>query len=291
MNTIREVLSIYLLVTLCISGVSGCATVKSSSHAAANDDVSNSASSPSLHGSEAQTTIKRKRNPDPFEKFNRVMFKFNEKVDRYVAKPVAKGYRAITPRPLRKGISNFFHNLREPITILNDLLQGKLKQAGSDLGRFLVNSTLGFFGFLDLASEIGLPRHDEDFGQTLGKWGVRDGPYLVLPVFGPSNVRDAFGSLADNEADAVRQKDDSSTRSKLTVLRAVNTRANLLDATDILEQAGEEDPYLFVREFYRQRRRNLVYDGDPPDDEESDPFLFEEEALPSADAPPPAEAK
>ena len=278
---------ISLLITLCAHTLVGCATPKVSQKERNNKEVVGP--SPVVTGDESvaprQSVRKKEKNPDPFEKFNRAMFKFNTKVDRYFAKPLAKGYRAVTPRPVRKGISNFFSNLREPIVILNDVLQGKVKQAGSDLGRFLMNSTLGLFGFIDVASKAGLKKHDEDFGQTLGKWGIKDGPYLVLPFFGPSSMRDAFGLVADAQVDPVRQKDDKSTRSKLTTLRVINTRANLLDATDILEQAGGQDPYLFVREFYRQRRRSLVHDGSPPDEDEEDPLLFEDEEGP-ADTPP-----
>lgn len=254
----------------------GCASTKGHSNKSA-------ASS----GNEVQTSEPQDSERDPFERFNRVVFKFNVKADKYVAKPIAKGYRRVVPRPVRKGISNFFSNLREPIVILNDLLQAKFKQAGSDLGRFLMNSTVGFFGLLDVAGKAGLKKHDEDFGQTLGKWGVRDGPYLVLPFLGPSGLRDGVGLAADAQADPVYQKDDKSTRSTLVVTRLINTRANLLDTTDILEQAAGGDPYLFVREFYRQRRRNLVYDGNPPEEEELDPFLFEDEE-PSATLPAPA---
>lgn len=289
MITIRESIAICFVVTLCVYAFAGCATAKGNKNTPFNDDMA-TATPPSTTKTDQefasrQSVRRKEKNPDPFEKFNRAMFKFNIRLDKYVAKPLAKGYRVVTPKPLRKGISNFFRNLREPIVILNDLLQGKFKQGGSDLGRFLMNSTLGLFGFLDLASASGLKRHDEDLGQTLGKWGIKDGPYLILPFFGPSNVRDTFGLVGDYQVDPVRQKDDKSTRSKLTTLRIINTRANLLDATDILEQAGGEDPYLFVREFYRQRRRNLVYDGAPPEEDEIDPFLFEEEE-PPADAPP-----
>ena len=147
-----------------------------------------------------------------------------------------------------------------------------------------MNSTVGLYGLLDVASKAGLEKHDEDFGQTLGKWGVKDGPYLVLPFFGPSGLRDGFGLAADAQVDPVYQNDHKDTRRALVATRFVNTRANLLATTDILEQAGGDDPYLFVREFYRQRRRSLIYDGNPPEEDELDPFLFEDED-PSATSP------
>ena len=267
----------HFLMVLCALVLAGCVSTKGDRHKPAASAEA-----------EAQASEPESNERDPFEKVNRVMFKFNVKVDKYVAKPIAKGYRRITPKPVRKGISNFFSNLREPIVILNDLLQAKFKQAGSDLGRFLMNSTVGFFGLLDVADKVGLKKHDEDFGQTLGKWGVKEGPYLVLPFFGPSGVRDTFGLAADIRSDPVWQKDDKSTRRALVVTRFVNTRANLLATTDILEQAGGDDPYLFVREFYRQRRRSLIYDGNPPEEDEPDPFLFEDED-PSATSPAPTQ--
>jgi len=267
----------HFLMVLCAVVLAGCASTKGDRHKpAASAEAETQASEP------------KSNERDPFEKVNRVMFKFNVKADKYVAKPIAKGYRRVIPRPVRRGISNFFSNLREPIVILNDLLQAKFKQAGSDLGRFLMNSTVGFYGLLDVASKAGLEKHDEDFGQTLGKWGVKDGPYLVLPFLGPSGLRDGFGLAADAQVDPVYQNDHKDTRRALVATRFVNTRANLLATTDILEQAGGDDLYLFVREFYRQRRRSLIYDGNPPEEDELDPFLFEDED-PSATSPAPTQ--
>lgn len=263
----------HFLMVLCAVVLAGCASTKGDRHKPAASAEA-----------EAQASEPKSNERDPFERVNRVMFKFNVKVDKYVAKPIAKGYRRVIPRPVRRGVSNFFSNLREPIVILNDLLQAKFKQAGSDLGRFLMNSTVGLYGLLNVASKAGLEKHDEDFGQTLGKWGVKDGPYLVLPFFGPSGLRDGFGLAADAQVDPVYQNDHKDTRRALVATRFVNTRANLLATTDILEQAGGDDPYLFVREFYRQRRRSLIYDGNPPEEDELDPFLFEDED-PSATSP------
>ena len=213
---------------------------------------------------------------DPLKGFNRAMYTFNEKLDKYVMKPLAKGYRAVVPTVARRGVANFFSNLSEPITIINDLLQGKLKRTFADLGRFVVNTTIGIFGIFDPATSIGLEKHDEDFGQTLAVWGVDEGPYLVLPFFGPSNLRDGVGLVADYEAYPPTHMEETSTRDKLILVEAVSTRDRLLDATDILEQAAGEDPYIFVREAYRQRRRNQVYDGNPPQ-EAPDSLLFEED--------------
>jgi len=203
-------------------------------------------------------------NRDPFERYNRLVYSFNEWFDRYILKPVSKGYRAVLPSPIRTGIGNFFNNLREPIVILNDLFQGKFKQALSDTGRFLVNTTVGIGGLFDPATPLGMKRRDEDFGQTLAVWGVGEGPYLVLPFLGPSNLRDSAGLVVDWQIYPPNRLEETSTRDKLLVLEVVEKRSQLLDASDILEQAAGQDPYTFVREAYRQRRRNVVYDGNPP---------------------------
>lgn len=203
-------------------------------------------------------------NRDPFEGFNRAVYSFNEWFDRYILKPVARGYRAVLPSPIRTGIGNFFNNLREPIVILNDLFQGKFKQALSDTGRFLVNTTVGIGGLLDPATPLGMTRHNEDFGQTLAVWGVGEGSYIVIPFLGPSNLRDTTGLVIDWQVYPPNRIEESSTRDKLLVLEVVDKRSQLLEASDILDQAAGQDPYTFVREAYRQRRRNLVFDGNPP---------------------------
>ena len=213
---------------------------------------------------------------DPFEGFNRAMYSFNDKLDRYALKPVAKGYRAITPVPVRRSVSNFFSNLHDPAVMLNNLLQGKPVRAASDFSRFFVNSTVGIFGLFDVASKLGMPKHKEDFGQTLAVWGVGSGPYLVLPFFGPSNMRDAPALIVDWETYPPNHMSDHSTRDKMFVLEVIDKRAQLLDAGDILEQAAGQDPYVFVREAYRQQRRYLIYDGNPPQ-AAPPPGLFEEE--------------
>ncbi len=214
---------------------------------------------------------------DPLEGFNRAMYSFNDKFDRYLLKPVAKGYRAITPKPVRKSISNFFGNLHDPGIMLNNLLQGKPGQAASDLGRFLVNSTVGIAGLFDVATRMGMQKHNEDFGQTLAVWGVGDGPYLVLPFFGPSNFRDGPSLIVDWETYPPNHMKDSGTRDKMFVIEMIDKRAQLLDASDILEQAAGQDPYIFVREAYRQSRRNQIYDGNPPQ-AAPPPGLFEDDA-------------
>ena len=200
---------------------------------------------------------------DPWERLNRTMYGFNDKVDRAVLKPVASAYRFITPDVAEKGVDNFFSNLREVKTILNDLLQFKLLQTLSDTGRLIVNSTIGIGGLFDVAQHMGLEKHNEDFGQTLGKWGVGQGPYLVLPFLGPSSVRDGTGLTVDYAVFPVRQIDDDATRNTLYLLDIINTRAQLLEAGDIIDAAAY-DPYIFLREAYLQRRKNLVHDGNPP---------------------------
>jgi phospholipid-binding lipoprotein MlaA len=214
---------------------------------------------------------------DPFESFNRAMYGFNDTLDRYVLKPVAKGYRAALPGPVRKGVSNFFSNLREPIVFVNNALQGKLKNAASDLGRFLTNSTIGVFGLFDVATEFGLERHNEDLGQTLGVWGVKEGPYLVLPFFGPSTIRDGVSLYGDYQLYPPRYVEDDEAMWALYITEVIDTRARLLDAGDILDQAAGDDPYLFVREAYRQRRRSLIGDGAAPAPSPLDPSIFDDD--------------
>lgn len=250
-----------LLAGLCFVGLSACATTQQPS----GED------GPPPRAEQEQDNAR-----DPIEGFNRAMYTFNDKFDRYLLKPVAKGYRAITPKPVRRSISNFFSNLHDPGVMLNNLLQGKPKQAGSDLGRFLVNSTLGIAGLFDVASRMGMEKHNEDFGQTLGKWGVGEGPYLVLPFLGPSNLRDGAAKPVDWETYPPNHMEETSTRDKMLVLEIVDTRAQYLEAGDILEQAAGQDPYIFVREAYRQRRINQIYDGNPPQ-AAPPPGLFEDD--------------
>jgi phospholipid-binding lipoprotein MlaA len=233
----------------------------------------------------APTAREEEGTSDPLEGFNRAMYTFNEKLDDYVLKPLATGYRAVVPELARRGVSNFFSNLREPAVFVNDLLQAKIARALSDLTRFLVNSTIGIYGVFDVATAMGLEKHDEDFGQTLAVWGVGEGPYLVLPFFGPSNFRDGSALIVDYELYPPNHMEEKSTRNKLFVAEAISRRAQLLDASDILEQAAGQDPYVFIREAYRSRRRYLVYDGNPPE-APPDPYLFEDDKPPTGRAAP-----
>jgi len=202
---------------------------------------------------------------------NRAVFAFNDGADKYLLTPVAKGYRAVLPGFVRTGISNFFSNLEDVWVSVNDLLQGKFQEGWEDIGRVIFNTTFGIAGLFDFASDVGLPKRTEDFGQTLGYWGVGSGPYLVIPLFGPSTVRDSVGLLVDGRADLVyRLVDDVPLRNSLYATRAISNRANLLDASSVLEQAAL-DRYAFVRDAWLQRRRNLIYDGNPPrEPDESD---------------------
>ena len=200
---------------------------------------------------------------DPLESFNRAMYDFNEGVDRAVVKPLAQGYRAITPIPVDMGVTNFFSNLADVRSAVNNLLQLKVTRAASDVGRVLVNSTVGVAGLFDVATNMNLPRYNEDFGQTLGVWGIGAGPYIVLPFLGPSSGRDAVGLVADWYLDPLTYVDDGGVAWGLKGLRVIDRRADLLAASKVLEQAAL-DPYAFVREAYLQRRESDVYDGNPP---------------------------
>ena len=207
---------------------------------------------------------------DPLEPFNRAMFSFNDTVDGAVIKPVAKGYRAVVPGIVRTGVSNFFANLEDVWVCMNNLLQAKFEEGFQDFGRVIFNSTLGIAGIFDVASGAGFQKHNEDFGQTLGRWGVGSGPYLVLPILGPSTIRDGTALLVDTRADLVFHIDGVPTHNSLYASRAISNRANLLDTSDVIEQAAL-DKYSFVRDAWLQRRRSLVYDGNPPrEKEESD---------------------
>jgi phospholipid-binding lipoprotein MlaA len=204
---------------------------------------------------------------DPLEPLNRVVFSFNDTADKAVVKPVARAYRAVLPGFVRTGVANFFSNLEDVWISVNDVLQGKFQQGVDDFGRVLFNSTFGIAGIFDFASELGFQKHNEDFGQTLGSWGVGSGAYLVLPILGPSTIRDGFGLLLDTRADLVFYIDGVPVHNSLYGVRAIGNRANLLDASSVIEQAAL-DKYAFVREAWLQRRRNLVYDGDPPRERE-----------------------
>ncbi len=204
---------------------------------------------------------------DPIEGFNRVMFEFNEVLDKVLLKPLAKGYRAVMPSPVDKGITNFFSNLDDVGSAINNLLQFKLKRSASDVGRIVVNSTVGILGFIDVASNMNLEKYGEDFGQTLGVWGVGHGPYIVLPIFGPSGGRDAIGTVADWFTDPVAYVEPVDVRNTLFVLRAVDKRADLLGASRVVDEAAL-DKYEFMRDAYIQKRENDVNDGNIAFEEE-----------------------
>lgn len=206
---------------------------------------------------------------DPFEPVNRGIYNFNDTVDKAVTKPIAQGYKAVLPSPVRTGVSNFFSNIDDIFVTANNLLQFKFHEAASDFTRLLANTTLGIGGLFDVASGFGLPKHNEDLGQTFGVWGVGDGPFLMIPLLGPSNVRDAVGSAVQTYADPVLHLNNIAVRNSLVGLRVVNSRANLLSAEKVLDEAAL-DPYTFLRDSYIQQRRSLIYDGNPPREKLSD---------------------
>lgn len=207
---------------------------------------------------------------DPLEGFNRGVQKFNDGVDEAVLKPVAEGYRQVVPSFVRSGVSNFFGNLGDAWSAVNHLLQGKPGDALDMTLRVAVNTTFGLGGLLDVAGEAGLERRSEDFGQTLGVWGLPAGPYLVLPLLGPSSLRDAAGRPLDMAATALsRVTDDSALRSGGTVLSVVDTRASLLGASRLLDDIAL-DRYTFLRDAYLARRHNLVWDGNPPQERDEE---------------------
>ncbi len=213
-------------------------------------------------------TVDGPPNPDdPLESYNRAMFAFNETVDEYAVKPVAKGYKAITPQFVDTGISNFFSNLDDILVIINDLLQGKFEQALKDLARFIYNTTFGLGGFIDVATGFGLPKNHEDFGQTLAYWGVGSGPYVVLPILGPSTVRDTAGFAVDvSYFDPVFNSiDETGTKWSAAAVKFIDIRADLLSAGNIIDETAP-DKYAFIRDAWLQRRKNLIYDGNPPDE-------------------------
>lgn len=201
---------------------------------------------------------------DPFEPFNRGVYAFNEGLDEAVLKPVATAYKQVTSPLVRAGVGNFLGNLEDAWSFVNSLLQGKLRNAVDNFFRFGVNSTFGLFGVLDVAGEMQIDRHSEDFGQTLGVWGFDSGPYLVLPLFGPSSIRDALALPVDWKGDIVSHVDDVAVRNSLRVLNLIDTRAGLLGVSSALDEVAF-DKYSFTRDAFLQRRSNAVYDGDPPD--------------------------
>jgi len=237
---------------------------------------------------------------DPIEPVNRGIFWFNDQVDVYFLEPVAKGYKYVTPKFFRTGVSNFFGNLRYPSLLVSDLVQLKFDQAATHTGRFLINSTLGLAGLFDVAEEFGLEKHEEDFGTALGYHGVAAGPYLVIPILGPSNVRDGIGRIVDLLLDPffyLSYTDmETRTANSLTygsyALRLINTRAEMIEGVESAKE-GSVDYYLFIQGAYTQHRRNLIYDNNPPraegeNEEEEDLYDSDIQDIP-LDAEPTAE--
>ena len=199
-------------------------------------------------------------NQDPLESFNRAIYKFNDVADGAVIKPISKGYKNIAPTFIVKGVNNFFNNIRDVVTVINELLQGKIEYAANDTGRILVNSTIGLLGFVDVHSMNGGERRKEDFGQTLGYWGVGQGAYLVLPFIGPSTTRDAVGFVTDTLAfDPISYINNVRGRNQVRILQFIDARTELLNASEIMGQASL-DPYAFQRDAYLQYREALVKD-------------------------------
>jgi len=237
---------------------------------------------------------------DPLESFNRQVFEFNDGFDRVFLKPVAQVYEYL-PEPIRDCLSNAFSNFREPSNAVNNLLQGKAVDAASDTCRFVVNSTVGLLGCFDVARQMGLERHNEDAGQTMGAWGIGPGPYLVFPILGPSTVRDAIGFYGvEAYLDPNFYINNVALRNSIVGVRIVNARAELLPTDDLISGAAL-DKYRFIRDGYLQRRQNLIYDGSPPRSEpdgqsptdsppSADPSVKKEAAPPLPDTPAPAPA-
>jgi len=215
--------------------------------------------------------VAQAQTPDPWESVNRKVFAFNDFLDRWLLKPVAQGYKKVVPSPVRRGVSNAFNNIGTPATAINQFLQGKPRAGFSDSGRFLVNSTLGIAGFFDVASRMGFPRHQEDFGQTFGHWGAGSGNHVMLPFRGSSTVRDSFGLVLDGLTNPLRFISPAEVQYGTYALYITDVRVDLLSAEALMNDSG--DPYLFQRDAFLQRREYLVQDGES---DAEDPFLSEE---------------
>jgi len=206
---------------------------------------------------------------DPFEASNRVMYAINDPLDKYIAKPIAQAWVDYVPSIIRQGVSNYVNNIDDLFSGINGLLQGKLDKAGNDFGRVLINTGFGFAGLIDIASDAGIPRGEEDFGQTFGYWGIPQGPYLFIPLWGPTTVRDGTGSILRLAWSPTTFIPDVAVRNVIYGLGAVDLRASALGTTSLIEQASL-DPYTFVRRAYLQRREYQVYDGKPPPEKDDD---------------------
>ena len=215
---------------------------------------------------------------DPWEPMNRTVFKFNETADKAVVKPVAKAYHFVTPKFVRAGVTNFFGNINDVSVFFNDIFQGKGQRGVAGAGRVIINTTFGLGGLIDVAGAAGNPKQNEDFGQTLGFYGVGPGPYWTLPLLGPSTVRDAGGRVVDTFLTPTTSFINNGNVSLgLTALEGVNRRSNLLDTERVLDEAGAVDRYSFLRDAYLQRREALIYDGNPPKKDGEDEFVFDDE--------------
>ncbi len=216
-------------------------------------------------GLQGCATVKSADARDPWESMNRSVYNFNDAVDTIAIKPVARVYDKVVPKFLQTGVHNFFGNLGDVWSMANSALQLKGQHAVESFMRVSVNTVFGLGGVLDIATEMRLERHKEDFGQTLGYWGVKPGPYVVLPILGPSTLRDTLTYPVDYKGDPIRQFNDQATRNSLVALRVTDVRVGLLQAVDTLKEASL-DPYTFVRDAYLQKRQNDVHDGNPPSD-------------------------
>ena len=224
-----------------------------------------------ISGCASKQTIEQGDVLDPFEPVNRTIFRFNEFADKYVARPVAKGYQFVFPSIIRTGVNNFFDNISYPVDILNAALQGKFKQAGLDTSRLIINSTIGVLGFMDPATDVGLAKNHEDFGQTFGVWGIPEGPYIMVPFFGPRTIRSGAGDLAGLYVNPQFWLFSSSVQTKLNIVWLIHERSTLIGIDEEVQRAF--DRYAFVRDAYRQNRQYLLYDGNPPEV----PFDFDDE--------------
>ena len=224
---------------------------------------------------------------DPLEGYNRAMFKFNDTVDQVALKPVATAYKKVTPSFVQTGVGNFFGNLSDVWSAVNNLLQGKGEAGLQDVVRVSMNSTFGILGLIDIASQAGIPKHNEDFGQTLGWYGIQPGPYVMLPLLGPSTVRDTVALPLDVTGDPWRYKDPTSVRNIGTVTRIVDKRAALLDATNLMEAAAL-DRYEFIRDGFLQARESKVFDGDTDRRDRKVPKNDSSDYAPEYDAKPQA---
>jgi phospholipid-binding lipoprotein MlaA len=219
---------------------------------------------------QACATVSSPDRRDPLESVNRSVFEFNDTLDRVLMKPVATVYRDVTPSWMRKGVTNFFNNLEDVWSIVNNALQLRGQDTGDSIARVMVNSTVGLLGLVDVASDLNVERHSANFGLTLGRWGMQPGPYLVLPLLGPSTLRDTAALSVDWQGNVVNNVGDSATRNGLMATNIVNLRATYLGAGAIVDGAAL-DKYSFMREAYLQRRRSQVFDGDPPEEEAPGP--------------------